>query len=111
MLFRSPTSDELFQLLAGLLVLVIISVRRYTDVWLRTRRVQPLSAAAEAQWALLPPLAAISADVTVSGHPLCVAPGFPATVAHSKTLTYKDHGQSWNLSGRNGLHSAFAYQN
>ena len=51
------------------------------------------------------------ADVMVSGHPLCVAPGFPATVAHSKTLTYKDHGQSWNLSGRNGLHSAFAYQN
>lgn len=62
-----PTAGELFQLLAGLLVLVIISVRRYTDVWLRTRRVQSLSAAAEAQWALLPPLATISTEVAVSG--------------------------------------------
>jgi hypothetical protein len=51
------------------------------------------------------------ADVTVSGHPLCISPGFPATVAHSKKLTYKDHGQAWNLSGRNGLHSPFAYEN
>lgn len=49
------------------------------------------------------------ADVTVSGHPLCIAPGFPATVAHSKKLTYTDHSQSWNLSGRTGLHSPFAY--
>ena len=62
-----PTSDELLTLLAGLLVLVIISVRRYTDVWLRTRRAQPLSAAAEAQWDLLPPLATIRTDVAVSG--------------------------------------------
>lgn len=49
-------------------------------------------------------------DVTVSGHPLCVAPGFAATVARSKKLAYKDHGQSWNLSEKNGLHSPFAYQ-
>ena len=62
-----PTSDELLKLLAGLLVLVIISVRRYTDVWLRSRRAQPLSAAAEAQWDLLPPLATISSEVAVSG--------------------------------------------
>lgn len=62
-----PASEELLRLLAGLLVLVIISVRRYTDVWLRTRRVRPLSAAAEAQWGLLPPLATISTDVAISG--------------------------------------------
>jgi len=62
-----PTSDEFLRLLAGLLVLVVISVRRYTDVWLRTRRAQPLSAAAEAQWDLLPPLATISTEVAVSG--------------------------------------------
>jgi len=62
-----PTSVELLKLLAGLLALVIISVRRYTDVWLRTRRAQPLSAAAEAQWDLLPPLATISTEVAVSG--------------------------------------------
>ena len=62
-----PASEELLQQVAGLLVLVIISVRRYTDVWLRTRRAQPLSAAAEAQWGLLPPLATISTDVAISG--------------------------------------------
>lgn len=63
----TPTSDDLLTLIGGLLVLVIISVRRYTDVWLRTRRAQPLLAAAEAQWDLLPPLATMSADVAISG--------------------------------------------
>ncbi len=62
-----PTSAELLKLLAALLGLVIISVRRYTDVWLRTRRARPLSAAAEAQWDLLPPLATSTIDVAVSG--------------------------------------------
>lgn len=62
-----PDSEEFLSLVAGLLVLVIVSVRRYTDVWLRTRRVQPLLAAAEAQWGLLPPLATISRDVAISG--------------------------------------------
>jgi serine phosphatase RsbU (regulator of sigma subunit) len=62
-----PRSQDLLTMLAGLLVLVIVSVRRYTDVWLRTRRAQPMSAAAEAQWDLLPPLASISPDIAVSG--------------------------------------------
>ncbi len=53
--------------LAALLVLVIISMRRYTDVWLRTRRALTMSAAAEAQWDLLPPLASASPEVEVSG--------------------------------------------
>ena len=62
-----PTEEDLLTLLGGLLVLVIISVRRYTDVWLRTRRAQPMSPAAEAQWDLLPPLATISNEVAISG--------------------------------------------
>lgn len=62
-----PTEEDLLTLLGGLLVLVIISVRRYTDVWLRTRRAQPMSPAAEAQWDLLPPLATISNGVAISG--------------------------------------------
>ncbi len=49
-------------------------------------------------------------DVTVSGHPLCVAPGFPATVAKSKQLTYRDHGWSWDITNKNGFFSPFAYQ-
>ncbi len=49
-------------------------------------------------------------DVTVSGHPLCVAPGFPATVATSKQLRYRDHGWSWDITNKNGFFSPFAYQ-
>lgn len=49
-------------------------------------------------------------DVTVSGHPLCIAPGFPATVAKSSKLTYNDHGMHWELSDLNGFYSPFAYQ-
>lgn len=51
------------------------------------------------------------ADVTISGHPLCIAPGYPATVAKSKGLRYEDHGYKWILSDRNGLYSPFLYQN
>jgi serine phosphatase RsbU (regulator of sigma subunit) len=52
---------------ARVLVLVLISKRRYTDVVLRARRAQPLSVAAEIQWALLPPLTYSSSHVSVSG--------------------------------------------
>lgn len=49
------------------LVMILVTKRRYTDVWNRARRAQPLSAAAEAQWDLLPPLSCTTADVAVSG--------------------------------------------
>ncbi len=63
-------TDELLGFLeqvVRLLALVVISKRRYTDVVHRTRRVQPLSVAAEMQWDLLPPLACRTACVSVSG--------------------------------------------
>jgi len=47
----------------------------------------------------------------VSGHPLGIAPGFPATVARSKHLKYTDYGYSWSLTEKNGLFSPFQYQN
>ena len=53
--------------LSAVLVLLIISMRRYTDVWFRTRRAITMSAAAEAQWDLLPPLASAGPEVAVSG--------------------------------------------
>ena len=53
--------------LSSVLVLLLISVRRYTDVWSRSRRSLAMSPAAEAQWDLLPPLAATSKGVAVSG--------------------------------------------
>jgi hypothetical protein len=50
------------------------------------------------------------AEVTVSGPPLCIAPGFPSTVAKSQKLSYRDHGLHWELSEKNGFFSPFAYQ-
>lgn len=47
--------------------------------------------------------------IEVSGHPLCIAPGFPARLAKSKTLNYSDHGMAWELNGKNGFFSPFAY--
>jgi hypothetical protein len=49
-------------------------------------------------------------DVTISGHPLCVAPGEPAVVARSKRLDYTDHHMTWAISDSNGFYSPFAYQ-
>lgn len=49
-------------------------------------------------------------EATVSGHPLCIAPGEPAVVARSTELRYADHGMDWTLSNKNGFFSAFAYR-
>jgi serine phosphatase RsbU (regulator of sigma subunit) len=49
------------------LVLILVSKRRYTDALLRTRRTQALSLAAEMQWGLLPPLSCTTERVSVSG--------------------------------------------
>ncbi len=39
-----------------------------------------------------------------------VTPGFPATVAKSKKLSYRDHDWSWDITDKNGFFSPFAYQ-
>jgi len=49
------------------LVLLVISGRRYTDIVHQTRRSQPLSMAAEMQWALLPPLACSTDRISACG--------------------------------------------
>jgi hypothetical protein len=49
------------------------------------------------------------AEITVSNHPLCIAPGIPAVTARSKKLSYKDHGMSWELSAKSGFFSPFQY--
>jgi hypothetical protein len=49
--------------------------------------------------------------VTVSGHPLCVAPGYPATIAKSKQVSYSGPaGMSWSERDKTGMFSPFAYQ-
>jgi Stage II sporulation protein E (SpoIIE) len=50
-----------------ILVLTIVSKRRYTDVVLRARRARPLSIAAEMQWDLLPPLNCSTPAAAISG--------------------------------------------
>jgi len=48
-------------------------------------------------------------DVTVSGHPLAIAPGFPAVVGRSESLRYQDYGLNWEISNKNGFYSSFQY--
>jgi len=49
------------------------------------------------------------AEITIENHPLCIAPGEPAVAARSRKLSYRDHGMSWEVSGRNGFYSPFQY--
>ena len=63
-------SDDVRAVLAPVvrvLVLVLISKRRYTDAVLRARRHEPLSIAAELQWDLLPPLTCSTDRASLSG--------------------------------------------
>jgi hypothetical protein len=50
-----------------ILVLTIVSKRRYTDVVLQARRARRLSIAAEMQWDLLPPLSCSTPAAAISG--------------------------------------------
>ena len=50
------------------------------------------------------------APITVNNHPLCIAPGNEAVVAHSDHLRYTDHGYEWELSERHGCFSPFQYE-
>ena len=63
-------TDDLRRAVASIvrvLVLVLINNRRDTDLVHRARRSEPLSIAAEIQWALLPPLACSTSAVSVGG--------------------------------------------
>ncbi len=51
----------------ALFVFVVVTRSRYGDFWLRSRRSTPLSAAAEIQWDLLPPLSCSNDQIGVGG--------------------------------------------
>ncbi|MCX2182127.1 serine/threonine-protein phosphatase [Streptomyces sp. SKN60] len=53
--------------LAGLTTDMMQTKNRYTDLFFRTRRIEPMSVAAEIQWSLLPPLAMTTPRVAVAG--------------------------------------------
>lgn len=48
-------------------------------------------------------------EVTISGHPLCVAPGYPAVASRSSHFVYADHGMSWDINEKTGFFSPFVY--
>jgi len=48
--------------------------------------------------------------VTVTGHPLAVAPGFPATVAKSSKLKLQAGDICCDVGGRTAFYSSFAYE-
>ena len=50
------------------------------------------------------------AEVTVTNHPLCIAPGHSAVAAKSKRLLFNDHELSWDISDKNGFYSPFSYE-
>ena len=64
---RAPNDLGHIAELVQILVLVMVSKRRYTDTTLRARRTRPLSAAAEIQWDLLPPLSGRGTSATICG--------------------------------------------
>ena len=47
--------------------------------------------------------------VQLTGHPLAISPGQPATVARSETLQVSDHGLSCNVTGKNGFFAPYSY--
>lgn len=69
--FESGAWDQLERKLLDLVVAVFVSTwlvkSRYTDAAARGRRSEPLSAAAEVQWDLLPPLACATDQVALAG--------------------------------------------
>ena len=50
------------------------------------------------------------AEITVTNHPLCVAPGYSAVTAKSNRLLFNDHGLNWDISDKNGFYSPFSYK-
>ena len=50
------------------------------------------------------------AEVTLNNLVGVVAPGFPTVQAVSRQLSYHDYGMNWEISGKNGFYSPFAYQ-
>jgi hypothetical protein len=50
------------------------------------------------------------AQITISNHPLAIAPGYDLVAARTDTMRFNDHGYEWELSGTNGYFSPFSYE-
>ncbi|MFE7757532.1 PP2C family protein-serine/threonine phosphatase [Streptomyces sp. NPDC057418] len=58
---------RLLRRLAGLVADMVVTKGAYTDQFFQTRRLQPMSLAAEIQWSLLPPMSMNNPHVSVAG--------------------------------------------
>lgn len=47
--------------------------------------------------------------VQVSGHPLAISPGVPATVSRSTAVKFSDHGISCDVSGKTAMFAPYSY--
>ena len=63
----NAATPDLVERVVAVFTLLLTSRLSYTDLWDQSRRSEPLSAAAEVQWHLLPPLACSTNEVAVSG--------------------------------------------
>ena len=50
------------------------------------------------------------AEVTVTNHPLAIAPGYPAVAARSERVSFHDHDLNLDVSEKTGFYSPFTYQ-
>jgi hypothetical protein len=50
------------------------------------------------------------ADINLSNHPLCIAPGNTVVVSKSKRAIFSDYGLQLEVSDKNGFYSPFTYQ-
>ncbi|TDE36793.1 serine/threonine-protein phosphatase [Actinomadura sp. 6K520] len=63
----SDDDRRLLRRLAGLVADMLVTKNNYTDQFVRARRREPMSVAAEIQWSLLPPLTMTTPQVAVAG--------------------------------------------
>ncbi|SEL43956.1 DUF1326 domain-containing protein [Halomonas daqiaonensis] len=49
-------------------------------------------------------------EVTISGHPVAIAPGNTGTVAQSEQVSHRGYGLDWSFGGRTAFYSPFQYQ-
>jgi len=58
---------RLLRRLAGLVADMLVTKDSYTDQFVQARRAEPMSLAAEIQWALLPPMTMVTPQVALAG--------------------------------------------
>jgi hypothetical protein len=94
--------------IAGL-VSEVISAKRAKITFKSTKTLKHLIIDGVGENEMVPMQGEEGKPVTLSNHPLAVAPGNPVVIHDSKRARYHDNGIDWYQSGKAGLASAFQY--